>query len=127
MAAIAPQWCWPSRTQSCSTSFRRVGSVAEVRASLGDTYHWSAADGVLTIRVVQPPPNDVGRPEWRVPVDAEALMPLSIILIGTLFAVYLVALVSGFRLTKCVGLIFFSFYFIFVAYDLLHEFDKIPF
>ena len=62
-----------------------------------------------------------------VPVDAEALMPLSIILIGTLFAVYLVALVSGFRLTKCVGLIFFSFYFIFVAYDLLHEFDKIPF
>ena len=62
-----------------------------------------------------------------VPVDAEALMPLSIILIGTLFAVYSVALISGFRLTKCVGLIFFSFYFIFVAYDLLHEFDKIPF
>jgi len=62
-----------------------------------------------------------------VPVDAEALMPLSIILVGTLAAVYLVALVSGFRLTKCVGLIFFSFYFIFVAYDLLHEFDKIPF
>ena len=62
-----------------------------------------------------------------VPVDAEALMPLSIILIGTLGAVYLVALLSGFRLTKCVGLIFFSFYFVFVAYDLLHEFDMIPF
>jgi K+-dependent Na+/Ca+ exchanger-like protein len=62
-----------------------------------------------------------------VPVDAEALLPLSIILVATLAAVYLVALVSGFRLTKCVGLIFFSFYFIFVAYDLLHEFDKIPF
>jgi sodium/potassium/calcium exchanger 5 len=62
-----------------------------------------------------------------VPVDAEALMPLSIILIGTLGAVYVVALLSGFRLTKCVGLIFFSFYFIFVAYDLLHEFDMIPF
>jgi len=62
-----------------------------------------------------------------VPVDAEALLPLSIILVGTLAAVYLVALLSGFRLTKCVGLIFFSFYFIFVAYDLLHEFGKIPF
>ena len=62
-----------------------------------------------------------------VSVDATALVPLSIILVGTLVAVYLVALLSGFRLTKCVGLIFFSFYFIFVAYDLLHEFDMIPF
>jgi len=62
-----------------------------------------------------------------VTVDAEALLPMSFILIATLFAVYFVALLSGFRLTKCVGLIFFSFYFIFVAYDLLHEFDKIPF
>jgi len=62
-----------------------------------------------------------------VKVDADALLPLSIILVGTLAAVYLVALLSGFRLTKAVGLIFFSFYFIFVAYDLLHEFDKIPF
>ena len=62
-----------------------------------------------------------------VPVDADALLPLSIILVGTLFAVYFVALLSGFRLTRCVGLIFFSFYFVFVAYDLLHEFDKIPF
>jgi len=62
-----------------------------------------------------------------VKVDAEALLPLSIILIGTLAAVYLVALLSRFHLTKCVGCIFFSFYFIFVAYDLLHEFDKIPF
>ena len=62
-----------------------------------------------------------------VPVDTEALMPLSLILIGTLAAVYGVTVVSRFRLTKCVGLIFFSFYFVFVAYDLLHEFDKIPF
>jgi len=62
-----------------------------------------------------------------VTVDAEALLPMSFILIATLFAVYFVALLSGFRLTKSVGLIFFSFYFIFVAYDLLHEFDKIPF
>ena len=62
-----------------------------------------------------------------VPVDAEALLPLSIILVSTLAAVYLVALLSGFRLTKCVGLIFFAFYFIFVAYDLMHEFNIINF
>jgi len=60
-------------------------------------------------------------------VDAENIVPLSFILVGTLVAVYVVALLSGFRLTKLVGLIFFSFYFIFVAYNLLHEFDMIPF
>merc|ERR1719453_339846 len=58
-----------------------------------------------------------------VPVDAEALVPMSMILFSTLGAVYLVAFLSGFRLTKTIGFIFFSFYFLFVAYDLLHEFD----
>jgi len=60
-------------------------------------------------------------------VDAENLVPLSFILVGTLIAVYVVTLLSGFKLTPLVGLIFFSFYFIFVAYNLLHEFDMIPF
>jgi len=60
-------------------------------------------------------------------VDAANLVPLSFILVGTLVAVYTVTLLSGFRLTPLVGLIFFSFYFIFVAYNLLHEFDMIPF
>ena len=63
----------------------------------------------------------------NVPVDSENLEPMSIILFSTLAAVYLVTVLSGFRLTKCVGAIFFSFYFLFVAYNLLHEFDKIPF
>ena len=53
--------------------------------------------------------------------------PLSIILFSTLIAVYGVAVVSRFTLTKMVGGIFFSFYFAFVAYSLLHEFGKIPF
>merc|ERR1711871_1716908 len=44
-------------------------------------------------------------------VDAENLVPLSFILF------------SSFVLSKPVGLIFFSFYFIFVAYNLLHEFN----
>ena len=34
---------------------------------------------------------------------------------------------SGFKLTKCVGGIFFSMYFAFIAYSLLSEFGKIPF
>ena len=62
-----------------------------------------------------------------VPVDAENIVPLSLILVGTLAGVYIVTVLSGFKLTKLVGLIFFSFYFFFVAYNLLHEFHKIPF
>jgi len=62
-----------------------------------------------------------------VPVDADQLLQLSFILVGTLGAVYGVTVLSGFRLTKCVGLIFFSFYFLFVAYDLLHEFNIVSF
>ena len=60
-------------------------------------------------------------------VDAANIVPLSIILFSTLIAVYGVAVVSRFTLTKMVGGIFFSFYFAFVAYSLLHEFGKIPF
>jgi len=60
-------------------------------------------------------------------VDAENIVPLSLILFGTLGGVYFVALVNGFVLTNTVGLIFFSFYFIFVAYNLLHEFHLISF
>jgi len=60
-------------------------------------------------------------------VDAENIVPLSLILVGTLVGVYAVTLCSGFRLTKPVGLIFFSMYFVFVAYNLLHEFHKIDF
>jgi Ca2+/Na+ antiporter len=62
-----------------------------------------------------------------IPVDAENIVPLSLILCGTLAGVYIVTVCSGFRLTKLVGGVFFSFYFIFVAYNLLHEFHKIPF
>jgi len=62
-----------------------------------------------------------------VPVDAQNLEPMSIILFSTLAAVYLVTVASGFRLTKLVGSIFFSFYFVFVAYNLMHEFGYISF
>jgi len=60
-------------------------------------------------------------------VDADNLVPLSFILIGTLAAVYLSALCSGFVLGKAVGIFYFSLYFIFVAYNLLHEFHVISY
>jgi len=60
-------------------------------------------------------------------VDAENLVPLSLILIGTLVGVYSVSLATGFHLSKPVGVIFFGFYFIFVAYNLAHEFGLISY
>jgi Ca2+/Na+ antiporter len=60
-------------------------------------------------------------------VDSNNLLPLTLILFGTLIAVYLTAAFSGFKLTKCVGFIFFAMYFLFVAYSLLSEFKQIPF
>ena len=54
-------------------------------------------------------------------------MPLTIILFGTLIGVFGVTALGGFKLTKCVGGVFFAMYFAFVAYTLLEEFGKLPF
>jgi Ca2+/Na+ antiporter len=62
-----------------------------------------------------------------VEVDADNIVPLTLILFGTLVGVYVVTVCSGFRLTKLVGAIFFSMYFLFVAYVLMHEFHMISF
>merc|ERR1719284_688450 len=62
-----------------------------------------------------------------VTVDADNLVPLTMILFGTLAAVYLTTACSGFKLTKLFGGVFFAMYFAFVAYSLLSEFGKIPF
>jgi K+-dependent Na+/Ca+ exchanger-like protein len=58
-------------------------------------------------------------------VDRSNLLPLSIFLISTLAAVYLVALCSGFKLTAPVGVFYISLYFLFVAYSLAHSFEII--
>merc|ERR1719453_298121 len=60
-------------------------------------------------------------------VDSENLVPLSFILVGTLAGVYLSAALCGFYLTKPLGLFFFLLYFVFVAYNLAHEFNVIDF
>jgi K+-dependent Na+/Ca+ exchanger-like protein len=60
-------------------------------------------------------------------VDSGQLLPLSIMLISTLGAVYISAALSGFTLSKPLGAFFFSLYFLFVAYSLLHEFGYVEF
>jgi hypothetical protein len=65
--AAVPSWCSRSATRSCSEVFTRVGSIAAVRSSLGNTYH--LADGLLTVRIVQPPDDRTGSPDWAIPVD----------------------------------------------------------
>ena len=58
--------CTPSVKYTCKEEFRRVASIAEVRKSLGNTYHVDPK-GVLTFRVIQTPKTFVGRPEFFLP------------------------------------------------------------
>jgi len=60
-------------------------------------------------------------------VDASNLVPLSYILVGTLALVYLTTAMMGFELTNGLGLFFFALYFIFIGYNLAHEFGLISF
>lgn len=63
----------------------------------------------------------------RVEVDNEGLAASTFLLLATLFLVYGMTALNRFRLTKTLGMFFFSLYFIFVIYSLLSEFGKIPF
>ena len=65
ISAIALR-CIPSSQYTCRDTFYQVASVAEVRTSIGNTYHVST-DGVLTLRVIQTPKSFVGRPEFFLP------------------------------------------------------------
>jgi len=58
-------------------------------------------------------------------VDTSNLMPLSIFLITTLGVVYVATAAVGFELSSPLGMFFFSLYFVFVAYSLLHSFKII--
>ena len=67
--AAVPSWChpWAGSDRQCSETFSPVGTVAAVRASEGNTFHFS--EGVLTLRIVQPPTDRTGSPAWIVPVS----------------------------------------------------------
>jgi len=74
-------WCWASSTVSCVESFQAVDSVAKVRFSQGNKYHYDTASNLLWIRIVQFPQTYTGdntysqTPKWRL-WDLDDLSPL---------------------------------------------------
>ena len=68
--ATAPAWClpWENENRKCTETFTEVNSIAAVRASAGNVYHFS--DSILILRVVQPPGDRTGSPLWQVEPDA---------------------------------------------------------
>ena len=62
--ANAPPWCSTAGGNSCSTAFTQAASVAAVRSSAGDEWHFDSASGLLTLRIVQPPTDYTGDPNW---------------------------------------------------------------
>jgi hypothetical protein len=60
--ANGPHWCNTAWGDSCYASFAQVGSIAEVRASAGDTWHFDPTTGLLSLRIVQPPSDHTGSP-----------------------------------------------------------------
>jgi hypothetical protein len=59
-------YCTDNANYTCEEMFHQVGSVADVRTSLGNTYHVDS-NGVLTFRIIQLPQTFVGRPEFFLP------------------------------------------------------------
>jgi hypothetical protein len=59
-------YCNASATHTCREDYYQVDTVADVRNSLGNTYHVDS-NGVLSFRVIQTPRLFVGRPEFFLP------------------------------------------------------------
>jgi len=60
-------YCSDSNQYSCDETFSKVGSVEEVRSTLGNTYHVHPNTGLLTFKIIQTPKNFVGRPDFFLP------------------------------------------------------------
>jgi hypothetical protein len=59
-------WCNDNAYFTCKETFHQVGSIEEVRNSIGNTYHVDS-EGILTLRIIQTPKLFVGRPEFFLP------------------------------------------------------------
>lgn len=59
-------YCSDSEFYSCEETFTQVSTIAEVRASMGNTYHVDS-NGVVTFRIIQTPKTYVGNPDWSIP------------------------------------------------------------
>ena len=62
--ANAPSWCSTSWGDSCSQTFSQVTSIGAVRASAGNVWHYDSAGGLFYLRIVQPPKDNTGSPNW---------------------------------------------------------------
>jgi len=58
-------YCDVSQSYTCQEIFSSVTSAAQVRSSDGNTYHFNAKTGLLTIRIVQTPRGFTGNPGWK--------------------------------------------------------------
>jgi hypothetical protein len=58
--------CQNSSSYSCTSTFRQVATIQEVRDGPGDTYHVDLA-GVLTFRLAQLASNYIGQPSFSLP------------------------------------------------------------
>jgi hypothetical protein len=59
-------YCTDNADYTCTETFHQVGSVADVRTSLGNAYHVDSI-GVLTFRIIQTSKTYVGHPEFFLP------------------------------------------------------------
>mmetsp|Transcript_20238 Transcript_20238/g.42749 ORF Transcript_20238/g.42749 Transcript_20238/m.42749 type:complete len:1211 (-) Transcript_20238:513-4145(-) len=68
--ALSPSWCNPCNNppwchRSCEHEFSSLSSVQQVRESDGDTYYFDG--NILYLRLVQPPWDYTGYPNWVFP------------------------------------------------------------
>jgi len=59
-------YCSENSFYSCKETFHAVSSPAQVRSSLGNTYHMSSG-GLLTIRIIMSPQSFTGNKDWIFP------------------------------------------------------------
>jgi len=59
-------YCSPNNSYTCQETFHSVGSIEEVRTSLGNAYYMSS-EGLLVVRIIMSPQTFTGSPEWIKP------------------------------------------------------------
>lgn len=65
VAAKAAPWCSSSMSRSCEEVFTSVSSQEDVRASIGNVYHFDQETGLLFLRISMFPDGATGFPDWK--------------------------------------------------------------
>lgn len=73
--AHAVHWCYEACNNSCEETFTEVGTIDEVRNSIGNVYHHDALTGVVTLRVIMFPELSTGFPYWKL-FDFNDILPI---------------------------------------------------